>query len=99
MSAILSKCSNFFRSFRYGDRLQPVRDWFVLVTIGVILLLMSLAWNTWLFSRVTNGEAIGTATSTPALTTTSIDSVTALFQKRADIETQYKNGHFVDPSL
>lgn len=99
MTELISKCSSFFRGFRYGDQLQPVRDWFVLMTISVILLVISLGWNTWLFSRVTSGEAIGTATTTPALTTTSIDPVTTVFQKRADIETQYKNGHFVDPSL
>lgn len=99
MNALITKCSHFFRSFRYGDRLQPVRDWFVLVSIGAILLLASLAWNTWLFSRVTNGEAIGTATSTPSFNPASIDSVNTLFQKRATIEAQYKDGHFVDPSL
>jgi hypothetical protein len=84
---------------QYGERLNPARDWLVLVSISAVLLLMSLAWNAWLFNRVTNGAAIGTATSTPTLNPAAIDSVNELFQKRATIETEYKNAHFVDPSV
>lgn len=84
--------------FRYGDRLNSSRDWFVLVGITAILLLASIGWNVWLFLRVTNGEAIGTATTQASLNPASIDSVNTLFQARANTETEYKNAHFVDPS-
>jgi len=85
--------------FQYGDRLQPGRDWAFLLSICVLLFVASFAWNAWLFLRVTNGEAIGNAQPPQQINPASVDSVNALFQKRADTETQYKNGHFVDPSL
>lgn len=92
------KLGSVSNPFKYGDRLKPERDWLVLVSISAILLLGSLAWNAWLFLRVTNGDAIGTATAPQSLNPASIDSVNALFQQRANIETEYKNAHFVDPS-
>jgi hypothetical protein len=71
----------------------------ILVSIGAVVLAASVAWNVWLFLRVTNGDAIGTASvDTKPLNPAAIDSVDALFQKRATIETDYKNAHFVDPS-
>jgi hypothetical protein len=99
MKMNFSKLGGITHVFKYGDRLQPVRDWFLMVFIVIILLLISLGWNAWLFERAISGEAIGTATAAPALNPTSIDSVTAVFQKRAEQETLYKNGHFIDPSV
>lgn len=82
----------------YGDRLNPSRDWMLLVSAATILLLASIGWNAWLFYRVTSGDAIGTANVSPPINPASIDSVNTLFQNRANTETEYKNAHFVDPS-
>jgi hypothetical protein len=98
MKSILSKLSGLMHIFRYGDRLHPARDWFILLGLAALVLIASFTWHALLFVHVTNGEAIGTATSTASLNPTSIDSVTTLFEKRAQAETMYKNGHFVDPS-
>ncbi|KND50131.1 MAG: hypothetical protein AB203_04065 [Parcubacteria bacterium C7867-008] len=100
MKLTLPKFSkNSAGAFKYGDRLNPSRDWFILVTIFVVLLLASLAWNVWLFDRVTKGDAIGNASAPAPLNPASIDSVQALFEARAIKETDYKNTHFVDPSV
>ncbi|MDB5245120.1 MAG: hypothetical protein JWN90_225 [Parcubacteria group bacterium] len=88
------------RIFRYGDRINPTRDWFLLLGVTAIALCMSVAWNIWLFSRVTSGEAIGTATSTPATTNIQLDSIQSLFSTRSAERARYVNTYrFVDPSL
>ncbi len=90
----------FSRFLAYGDRINPVRDWFALLTISGILLCISVGWNIWLFSRVTSGETIGTATSTPAETNLKLDSVQALFETRSAERSRYVSTYrFVDPSL
>lgn len=99
MKLTLPKLGNSKSSFRYGEQLNPGRDWLVLATIAGLLLVASIGWNVWLFYRVTNGDAIGNATVSKPINPASIDSVNALFQKRAEIETQYKNSHFADPSV
>ncbi len=92
--------SSIGKSLSYGSRLRPYRDWFVLLSIFFICLLCSLAWNIWLFSKVTNGQAIGNATSTPPVQTTNLDSVKALFNARAAERANYQSQYrFVDPSV
>ncbi|MDB5237094.1 MAG: hypothetical protein JWL88_196 [Parcubacteria group bacterium] len=98
MKFSLPKGSGSKNSFRYGEKLDPARDWLMLILAASVLFAASIGWNLWLFIRVTNGDAIGNATATKALNPTSITSVNALFQQRADIETQYKNAHFADPA-
>ncbi|KND51565.1 MAG: hypothetical protein AB202_03285 [Parcubacteria bacterium C7867-007] len=98
MKLTLPKLSKNSPSLKYGERLNPSRDWLILVMVFVLLLLGSLGWNIWLFDRVTNGDAIGNATAPAPLNPASIDSVNALFEARAVKETDYKNSRFVDPS-
>jgi hypothetical protein len=88
------------RIFKYGDRINPTRDWFLLLGVTGIVLCISVAWNIWLFSRVTAGEAIGTATSTPASTNLQLDSIQSLFSTRSAERARYTSTYrFVDPSL
>jgi hypothetical protein len=64
-----------------------------------VLLLCSLAWNLWLFSRVTNGEKIGSeqVASQPEI---QLGEVKTLFESRAAEQTRYiQEYRFVDPSL
>ncbi len=98
MKFTLPKRNHSPKSVRYGERLNPERDWILLSTAAGVLLLVSIAWNVWLFYRVTNGDALGNAPPQASLNPASVDPITALFQKRADAETEYKNTHFVDPS-
>jgi hypothetical protein len=94
-----SSFSTISKRLHYGAHLRPVRDWFVLLIIFVLFLLVSLAWNLWLFSQVTQGQQIGTASSTPD-TQIPLDSVTTLFDSRAQERAHYQHDYrFVDPSL
>ncbi|MFZ1987881.1 MAG: hypothetical protein WAV21_02520 [Minisyncoccia bacterium] len=87
-------------SVHYGDRIQPVRDWVVLLGVGLVLFLGSIAWNLWLFVRVSSGEEIGTPSSAASGVNTDIlQQAQEVFQARKVEEENYKNNyHFVDPS-
>ncbi len=84
----------------YGDRIRPVRDWFVLLAAALILLIASVAWNAWLFYRVTNGEGFtveAPAASTPALN--ALPKAREVLEIRASEETRYRSFYeFVDPA-
>lgn len=88
------------RFFNYGERINPTRDWFLLLGVTGIVLCVSVAWNIWLFSRVTSGEAIGTATSTPTVSNVKLDSIQTLFSSRSAERARYTSTYrLVDPSL
>lgn len=88
----LSRWNTYFRP-------NPARDWYALIAVAFVLLIASFSTNIWLFSQVTRGEMPGVASTTPAITPTSIDSVTRLFELRATREVDYQNGAaFIDPS-
>ncbi|MBU6323484.1 MAG: hypothetical protein KGI41_02065 [Patescibacteria group bacterium] len=90
------------RSFRYGSRLRPVRDWLVLLVCFAVLFGLSAVWNAWLFVRVANGDILGgTPPAPPALfDPASLKSLQKLFDTRAQEETKYLVGSymFADPS-
>lgn len=84
-----------------GYAIHPIRDWFMIVGIALALLITSVGWNMWLFSRAIEGEAIGEAPA-PANTydLSSLDTVRAIFDRRQAEEARYRNDYrFVDPSL
>lgn len=86
------------KSFRYGDRLRPGRDWLVLLSLFLIALAISLAYNLWTFSRITKGQKIGdAAVTTPAQI--KLDQVKTLFEARAAERARYGSDRFVDPSI
>jgi hypothetical protein len=90
------------KMFIYGERLQPTRDWLILLACTGVLLVLGVGWNIFIFYQLENGKTIGTATS-PVVQQGTGDAVTqvqTLFQQRATEETNYQqNYHFVDPSL
>jgi len=92
----------FPRRFRKGIRPDPTRDWFVLLTLAVIAFTAIVVWNIWAFDTVASGGTIGApATSTPRLFDRStIDTVHAVFEKRAEEEAKYTTGVYrsADPS-
>ncbi|CAN5714223.1 hypothetical protein BH11PAT2_BH11PAT2_09030 [soil metagenome] len=100
MKSLITLLSRFGRIFKYGERINPTRDWFLLLTIAGLILCLSVGWNVWLFSRVTSGEAIGTATSTAVTTTLDGNSIQTLFDARSTERGKYVSTYrFVDPSL
>jgi hypothetical protein len=88
--------------FSYGERIRPARDWYLLLSIAGILLVIGVVWNVFLFNELENGKSL--QSSIPAqshpIANSSITAVQAVFQKRATEENNYQNVyHFVDPSV
>lgn len=87
------------KGISYGAALRPSRDWLLLLALFVVLLLISVGWNLWTFTKVTAGGAIGASVPVQEPGTPAVDSVTKLFEARALEEARYKNEYrFVDPS-
>ena len=89
------------KTFAYGDRLRPTRDWFVLLAAAGVLLLASMAWNVFLFNELQNGKALGTTSAQVSKPSTpSVVHAQDIFKQRASEEGNYQTlYHFVDPSL
>lgn len=99
MNKITASLQNLLKIFKYGDRISPVRDWFILVSVSALILAGSILFNLWLFAKITAGEAIGTATSTPTPIITPISTVQTLFDNRAEVREKYiREFRPVDPS-
>jgi len=94
--------NSFFKHFRYGENINPVRDWLIMLTFSVIVLAGIIVWNIWAFDTVAKGGVIGTtATSTPAVfSQSSLNTINAIFANRAAEKAKYETGtyRFADPS-
>jgi hypothetical protein len=86
----------------YGAQLKPLRDWFVILALLGVLLLVGTLWSAYTFVAVKQGDVVGTAppVHTPGVTDASIQSVQDLFLQRAAEAEKYQSGSysFVDPS-
>lgn len=87
--------------FRYGKRIHPERDWLILLGIASLLLLVSGAWNVWVFMTGSDIQpSMETATTTPEISPYMLDETTVLFENREREEERYRNEYrFVDPTL
>ena len=97
----LSSLGPLKKIFAYGERIRPARDWFVLLGISILLLLLGIGWNVFLFNQFENAPATSNSVVAPAQqnASASITKVQTIFQQRATEETNYQqNYHFVDPS-
>lgn len=92
----------FFSRLRPTARLDPVRDWLILLTISILAFVGIVVWNIWAFDTVARGGVIGTtATSTPPVfNSSSLEAVNEIFSKRATEEAKYVTGvyRYADPS-
>jgi len=99
---IHSYISSFFRHFKYGDRLNPVRDWLALIVSSVIVCTGIIVWNMWVFDTVAQGGVIGSVatSSLSVFDRSSLDAIDAIFANRAAEEEKYETGayRFADPS-
>lgn len=98
-SALLSR---YLERFRYGSRIDPSRDWLILLALAGIIFAAILAWNAWAFDTVAQGGVIGSpATSTPPIfDQSSLDAIHAVFKDRAAEDLKYVTGvyRYADPS-
>ncbi len=94
--------NSFQKRLHYGVRIDPARDWLVLLTLSVIALAGIVVWNVWTFDTVASGGSIGaTVTETPPIfNRSSIDAIHTIFDSRASEEAKYVTGayHYIDPS-
>lgn len=91
--------TNLTKSLTYGDRPRPLRDWFVLLAVTLVLLLASVGWNLWTFDRVTDGEPLGETAEISQINTESVDRASALFERRElEADRYLREYRFVDPS-
>lgn len=87
-------------SLRYGDRIHSVRDWLVLLGVLLLLLLVSVVWNTWFYSNVTDENAFSAGeTSSSALVLTALPEARETLERRALEAERWRTFYeFVDPS-
>ena len=85
---------------RVGDKKRPSRDWLVLLTLALLLLILSIGWNVWTFIRVTSGEVVGdTAPSITGPNISILEQVREVFTARKAEEQRYFTEYrFVDPN-
>jgi peptidoglycan/LPS O-acetylase OafA/YrhL len=98
---LISSLTAFVASLRYGDRLQPLRDWHWLISAAFILLIGCASWSYYVFESTSVNVKAAAAAQTPSQTAAaSVQTIEALFSARAAERTHYMNDyHFVDPSL
>ncbi len=79
---------------------RPARDWFLIVAGAALLLVLSIAWNAFLFIRLTHGEALDAdTTATEPDSGASVNEIRNVFEHRGTEETRYRSQYqFVDPS-
>lgn len=98
-----SSPDSFLKYFQRTARLDPERDWLMLIMLGTTVLFGVIMWNVWAFNIVAEGGVIGkTTTSTaPTFNQASLDTLRSVFVNRAAEEGKYlNNGYtYVDPSL
>ena len=102
MTTLRPILASLLARLRLFSRLDPARDWIVLLIISMMALVCIVVWNVWAFDTVSRGGTLGTpATSTPLLfDRSSLDAVHAIFVNRAAEEEKYISGgySFTDPS-
>jgi hypothetical protein len=101
MKNSLASLESLKKIFTYGERIRPVRDWFVLLAITTILLIIGVFWNIYIFNQFENVKTPASDTHTPQLQNleTSVQKVQTIFQSRATEENNYQQTYqFVDPS-
>ena len=97
------KITTQLNDFRSTLRLDPVRDWLVLIGLAGVIFLAVIVWNLWLFSQISVNRS--STTENPAARTLvaqdSFDTISALFLMRSTEAAKYENGiyHYEDPSL
>lgn len=84
---------------KYGSRLRPDRDWLVLLGTWLLLFLISVGYNVWLFSRVTKGESLDPNAASFEARPVDVSSMTATFDTRVAEQERYLGEYrFVDPA-
>jgi len=94
--------NNFLHALTYGAQLKPARDWLIVVSIALAILILSIIWNIVNFRGTIANDKVSVIThvSAPAINQSAIQNVQQLFSVRASEQTKYESGSysFTDPS-
>ena len=83
----------------HNAQIHASRDWFILLGIGIVLIILSVLYNLWLIARVTSGQSFGIQQQTSPIPNVSLTAVDALFATRATTMEAYQHTYqAVDPS-
>lgn len=99
LNDILKKFT-FLSRLGYGETLQPHRDWMALLSLALIALTASLAWNVWHFFGTVEREYVRDgAPAAEALDRNTLQEGRAVLENRAAEHERYVNEYsFIDPS-
>lgn len=91
---------NLFTRKHIETRVHPARDWYLMVTICLVLLVAGVIWNVWVFFQIANGKSLQAITKqTGATALHTVTNVQNVFKSRAAERANYENTYtFVDPS-
>lgn len=100
ISTIISKIKSTGAKKAAGGVRHPQRDWIMLVGTALFLFFAIALWSFISFQLNVSDPTEATQTqNTPALQTVSVDTVQAVFEKRAQARLDYQSGKkFIDPS-
>ncbi len=99
LSTLISKIKRTSTKKASGPR-RPQRDWLTLVGVSIFLFFAIALWSFISFQLQVSdqGETVQTD-SGPGLKPVSVDTVQAVFEKRAQARLDYQSGKkFIDPS-
>jgi len=93
----------FVKHLSYGKRVAPRRDWFILLSVVLLLLAASGLYNFWVYTQVKSGSSInGVVASAPGsgFDASALAKVKDIFTLRAAEQAKYTSGaySFIDPS-
>lgn len=78
--------------------IRPNRDWSYIFAVCLVLAVVGVVWNVFIFSRLTRGQSISGNEEASALAA-SIAEIHAAFEKRGEEAKKYREEYqFVDPS-
>ena len=77
---------------------QPQRDWFMVIGVGFVALLLSAVWSYWSSLTATTASSVVTEVRKMDTGVQSLRVVKDIFDKRDAEREKYRSGyHFVDP--
>ncbi len=90
------------RNIHYGSQLRPMRDWFVLIIIAIMLLGFGAVWNVLEFNHIITGKIVAppSASHRNVLNGMAIQKVRDIFTARAKRQLKYESKDYplADPS-
>ncbi len=98
----IPKIPDKLQNIHYGNRLRPVRDWLILVSVATVVLVVGAVWNIVEFKNSVSEQGSGINTNMRSVVNmATIEKVQKTFVNRDKMRARYEKGfyYFEDPSL